>query len=346
MLQRASSAAPVSDRQERSGRTARPKRMDVWTARYSSEQKEVVEEKLPVLPDRWQLQGGSGSPSVQHVGIKVGDELCWLSQRPDLLRNRDVGVAALAWEASVLLSRIACSHQEMWRSQASKNMPLPTVVELGSGCVPLPTVSVAMSGLSSGACIATDVPAIMPSLRHNVEHAQHHCHCSLTATPLDWRWRIPDDTSSLPQQPLSSGESESEDGYFHSLRLLPFNATDLVLAADFIYPAGVTSEPPSPHQFCAWVHALLANPTEDERRSHHRARNASSSRGVCLAALELRGNDILPAFLNAANDYFRSVQPLDISPILTQNESDNDGDAENSSSSEPSRHIAVYALRP
>jgi hypothetical protein len=163
---------------------------------------------------------------------------------------------------------------------------------------------------------------------------------------LDWRWRIPDDTSSLPQQPLSSGESESEDGYFRSLRLLPFNATDLILAADFIYPAGVTSEPPSPHHFCAWVHALLANPTENERQSNHRARNASSSRGVCLAALELRGNDILPAFLNAANDYFRSVQPLDISPILTQNESDNDGDAENSSSSEPSRHIAVYALRP
>lgn len=306
-------------------------RLKVHTEVYDVQQGGMKVEELETLPDRWTLQGGGANAgaSVHSIGLQLcfsnekersfahvnPQSVCWLNAHPRSLADAAIGVASVAWEASVYLSRILIEHTHLARprllSHKRQRRPFGHVLELGAGVTALPSFALYAAGLCES-CTVTDVPASLQALHHNATLVQQCCDSSSSAPPLDaigldWRWPI---------------ECTPSEICAHSF--------DTVFGADVVYPPGVTDNPPDPHNFCHWAKYLLVHPA---KRKHKRRLSAG---GVCIVALELRGEDILPAFLHAAHQYFSYIQQLHI-PCLQMS----DGQE-----STACRHLVAFMLQP
>ena len=196
-----------------------------------------------------------------------------LAQRPRDLASGRVGVGAVLWDAALVLAAAV-------DALGPHALVGETVVELGCGGCPLPSM---VAGAAGAAVVATDRPPVLPLAVANVEAngltpTRPHAPGGVTVAPLDW------------------GESTA---VAHTVASMAARPPSLVLAADCVYADGFddSGDSPNPTAFAAAAATLAAS-----RAAH-----------VWVAA-EHRSDTVLSAADAALRAAFGSVERRPVPP--------------------------------
>lgn len=216
---------------------------------------------------RWRLHAADEVA----VTLPVSQRTLTLAQRPRDLASRRVGVGAVLWDAALVLAAAV-------DALGPHALVGDTVVELGCGGCPLPSM---VAGAAGAAAVATDRPPVLPLAVENVASngltpTRPHAPGGVTVAPLDWS-----DTAAVAQTVAS----------------MATRPPSLVLAADCVYADGMDGDSPSVTQFAAAAAALAAS------RSAH----------VWVAA-EHRSDTVLAAADAALRAAFGAVERRPVPP--------------------------------
>lgn len=132
-------------------------------------------------PDRWGLQGGDGTVESVHVEINDHEKI---DVKPCPKQPESLGVAAVVWEGSILLSALLASNPSLVRERR--------VAELGAGVTGVP--GLVSARLSAAKVLVTDIAESVQALKANVARNGFDPEGPrVIASELDWDWEIGDE---------------------------------------------------------------------------------------------------------------------------------------------------------